>query len=159
PATPPPGDSAVVGASLADAPEAVSRMTIRIVPAPPATAAPELPILASSGTLGARNPRLLSRPRGMLIGRSLVMSTRPLAAGRLRLSAFLKGVRIGTCAAKTPARRSFTCRVTLPPRVSLTARISIIATLVVHGHKYQRTRPAAPVPQMRMRPLAGGARL
>jgi hypothetical protein len=89
----------------------------------------------------------------MLFGRRLVMTTTPTAPGRVRLSAYLHGHRLGTCAAQDPAGRAFTCRVTLGPKVPLTARIVVAASMRVGVAIVGVRLPAAQIPQMKMRPV------
>jgi hypothetical protein len=116
--------------------------TIAILPVPTPAPAPE----AGSGASAS----ILSTPRAVLIGRKLIMTTKVMRAGRIRLSAYLRGHRLGTCVARTPSDRTFTCRLTLPPRVSLHARISIWATLRIGHRLLQRVRPAAAIAPMKM---------
>ncbi len=121
---------------------------VAIVPAAipqPAPAAPLPPVWdrLSSG---------LSMPQAMLVGRTLVMTTTVSVAGRLSLGARLHGRPLGRCAAKTPAERSFTCRVRLA-RGLRHAAIEIDASLWSAHQVLRQTRRAAPIAPMEM-PLA-----
>jgi hypothetical protein len=83
------------------------------------------------------------------------MTTKVDRPGRVRLSAYLGRHRLGTCAVVTPAGRSFTCRLTLEKDVRPSARISVIASLRIGGTLFDSLRPAAPVPQMKMKASSG----
>jgi Lysyl oxidase/Bacterial Ig domain len=105
------------------------------------------------GTLGNKTSTAriaVSRPVAELVGRTLVMTGRATAPGRIRLSAYLGKRRLGTCATLTPAGRSFTCRVSLPKNVSLRARIRVVASLRDGTALVSGVRAAAPVAPMRM---------
>jgi hypothetical protein len=92
----------------------------------------------------------VSRPRAMLVGRKLIMTTYVTKAGHIRLSAYLGHRRLGTCTSRTPAKRTFTCQVTLGSKVSLRARISVWASLRIGRRILQSLRPAAQIAQMKM---------
>ncbi|MFZ2114033.1 MAG: lysyl oxidase family protein [Solirubrobacteraceae bacterium] len=91
-------------------------------------------------------PGPLSSPGAMLIGRKLYMTATAREAGRLRLTALLRGRRIGSCMARVRSHQSFTCTTTLPKGVSVHASISVWATLRVGSHLLQTVRRAARVP-------------
>jgi hypothetical protein len=150
PAEPPPGGVVTVTARLKDDPLISAQQAIRIIPVPTPQAAPEVPG-AGTAAFKVANPALL-RPRAVLIGRKLVMSTIASVAGRVRLSAYLHKRRLGTCAAETPANRVFTCRLTLGRGISLRARISVLASLRVGSLLVKSALAAERIPQMRMRP-------
>ena len=94
----------------------------------------------------------------MLVGRMLVMSTQPSAAGRVVLSAYLHGRSLGGCSSEIPARRTFTCRITLRRGISLRSPISLRASLRSGGLLVHAQRPAQRIPEMRMRPVGASAR-
>jgi hypothetical protein len=152
-----------VRAHLKDRPGVTAQVAIKVIPAPAPAPAPEIPTgrAASGGSAGFRvsspAPGVL-RPRAMLIGRHLIMTTLSSVAGRIRLSAYLRSQRIGTCVAQTPAGRSFTCRLTLPRRVSPHARISVVASLRAGSVLVSSRLAAARIPQMTMVPTGFGAR-
>jgi hypothetical protein len=100
----------------------------------------------------------VSRPSAMLVGRMLVMSTVPSAAGRVRLTAYIGRRELGTCVAQTPAGRAFTCRIRLARRISLRAHISVRASLRVGELLLQAVLPAQRIPKMKMRPVGPIAR-
>ncbi len=173
PATPPPGGVVRLLARLHDDPEVKDERTITIeaqpvdeplpeVPPAPATKSP-----APTPPTGTPAPPVttkpgpaphLSPPRVMLFGRSLVISTTPRLAGRVRLSAYLGARRLGTCVAQTPPGRSFTCVVKLKHGVSLQAAIKVQASLRIGSQLWEQTRPAAVVPEMKMRPIGKSSR-
>jgi hypothetical protein len=158
PSEPPPGGAVLVSARGEDG--AADQRTIAILPIPPAVAAPVAsPSTQAPGggrsTPGGRTPaRGLSRPQGMLIGRELIMTTRVTEAGRVRLSAYLGRRELGGCVARTPADRTFTCRLKLGRGISTDARIGVLASLRVGATLLQQSRPAARVQAMKM---AGGS--
>jgi hypothetical protein len=161
PSEPPTGGAAVITAHTSRGAQA--QATINIVPVPPAE---PLPVAGPSPTAPAglggapggaalgessSHPPPIFKPAALLVGRRLVLTTKVTEAGRVRLSAFLRGHRLGTCAILTPADRSFTCRLTLAKTVSLSARISVLASLRVGSTILSSLRPAAPVPRMSMK--------
>jgi hypothetical protein len=99
----------------------------------------------------------VSRPQAMLMGRKLIMTTLPAAAGRVRLSAYLGKRRLGTCVTATPAHRQFTCSVTLGAKVSLRAHISVLASLRIGARIVRSLRPAAPVAKFTMKMTGASA--
>jgi hypothetical protein len=103
-------------------------------------------------------PASVSRPRAMLVGRTLVMTTIPSAAGRVRLSAYLGRHVLGTCVTETPAGRTFTCRVRLSRKISLRAPVSVRASLRTGGRMVDAVLPPQRVPEMKMRPVGVTAR-
>jgi len=141
-----------VSAHLKDAPVSVQKV-IRVVAAP--TPAPAPAPENGSGSGGQAGYRVssatpgVSRPRVILVGRQLVMTTRATVAGRVRLSAYLHGHRLGTCVAETPAGRSFTCRLHLHASVALSSRIRIVASLRAGRTVVQSVLTAGRIPQMR----------
>jgi hypothetical protein len=134
--------------------------TLMILPVPAADPAPaaslppeETPFTLSpnSWSVQASSLRLpgVSPPQAMVIEHDLIMTTRATAAGRVRLSAYLGRRRLGTCATKTPAGRSFTCRLKLPVHVALNGRISMLVSMRI-GTRILNLRRPAPVPEMKM---------
>jgi hypothetical protein len=112
---------------------------------------------SGSAPAGASKPRRrtpgVTRPRVMLIGRTLLMTTVPSAAGLVRLTAFLGTRELGTCAAATPAGRTFSCRIKLRQATQLRARIRVKASLRVGKLLLEAVLPAQRIPPMRMTPL------
>ncbi len=150
PSEPPSGGVAVITARSSKG--AVASAAIAVQSAPVAVS---LPVAGSGTPAGAGSPTSIhpspvSRPQAMLIGRKLIMTTRASKAGHIRLSAYLGHRLLGTCAAKTLAGRSFTCRLTLGKGISLKARITVIASLRIASKVLSSTRPTAPVPEMKM---------
>jgi Lysyl oxidase/Bacterial Ig domain len=150
---------------------AKDQKTIKVVAPPPDEPAPESSLAAPGGSTTVTNPAsggqqlgtvgtlgsktstariAVSRPVVELVGRTLVMTDRAGAPGRIRLSAYLGKHRLGTCATLTPAGRSFTCRVSLPKQISLRARIRVVASLRDGAALVSSVRAAAPVAPMRM---------
>jgi hypothetical protein len=82
-----------------------------------------------------------------------VMTTGTTAAGRIELSAYLGKRRLGGCAAQSPVGRSFSCRLTLGKRVSRDTPVKVVASLRVGAAVLRNSRPAEPLPAMKM----GGA--
>jgi hypothetical protein len=151
----PPGGTVTVTARLKDNPGVSDQRTIAIQPVPVPVASPQAQppaktITASVGTKPVHALPAVSRPRVMLIGRKLIMTTYVSKAGRVRLSAYLGARRLGTCAGDTPAKRTFTCRVTLGSKIPSFARISVWASLRIGRRIFQSMRPAAQIAQMRM---------
>jgi len=151
----PPGGTVRITARLKDDPAVGDQRTIAIVPVPAPVASPEVqtPAKIATNTGGGRPGKVgasVSRPRVMLIGRTLIMTTYLFAAGHIRLSAYLGHRRLGSCASLTPANRTFTCRVRLAPRVSARSSISVWASLRVGTRTVQRVRPAGEIAQMTM---------
>jgi Lysyl oxidase/Bacterial Ig domain len=148
PSEPPAGGVAVIAARSARG--ATASVAIAIQPAPPATSLPAAESATPPKSSPAAHPPAIDRPQAMLIGRKLIMTTRASKTGRIRLSAYLGHRLLGTCAARTPAGRSFTCQVTLGRRIRLNARITVVASLRIGGKVVQSLRPRAPVPEMKM---------
>jgi len=158
--------SVTVTARLADDHSVTSQVTIKVIPAPAQTPLPEVPgtntvttqttqTTGSSGSAAfqvSSPPPGLSRPRAMLVGRKLIMTTEATVAGRVRLSAYVAGHRIGTCVTPTPGGRQFTCRVTLA-RKSVHARIRIVASLRVGQLLLESALGAKRIPEMKMTPM------
>ncbi len=177
PSAPPPGGTILVSARGEDG--AADQRTIAILPVPPAVAAPAATpsgneaggstpggssstggsTRGGSSTSGGSPAMGLARPRVTLIGRELVMTTRVTEAGRVRLSAYLGRRELGSCVARTPADRTFTCRLKLGKGVSTDARIGVLASLRAGGALSQQSRPAARVPAMKMAGGSGIARV
>jgi hypothetical protein len=131
PSQPPAGGNVTVAVQAAGG--ARDQRSIRILPVPPKHAKP-------------RAPALLNKPGAMLIGRRLYMSVIAREAGRLRLTALLRGHPIASCSARVKRHQSFTCSTTLPRGVSSHAPISVWATIRVGHHTIQTVRPALRVP-------------
>jgi Lysyl oxidase/Bacterial Ig domain len=145
PSEPPAGGTIAVAARSTKG--AQDQATITILPVPPPQAAPAATV---PSTLPSSRPPGVYRPEAILIGRRLIMTTRVGEAGRLRLSAYLGRRLLGTCVTKTPANRSFTCRLTLGKRFRLNAPISVLASLRIGSTVLRSLRPAARVPEMKM---------
>ena len=183
----PAGEAVTITARLRDDPQVSYERTITVKPAPAAEPLPELPtepaapvqapasqpppspqpttitpVLSTAGGNGGSKTKAsvptIAPPRAMLLGRVLVMSTEPSAAGLVRLSAYLQGRALGGCSSEIPARRTFTCRITLRRGISLRAPIGLRASLRSGGLLVSAQRPARRVPEMRMRPVGAGAR-
>jgi hypothetical protein len=165
PSTPPVGDEVTVSADGEQG--SGDRRTIAVVPAPvpqPAPVAPEAEAQTTVPATGQAAPLALptaavSRPEAMFVGRMLVMDARANAAGQIALEASLDGRSVGGCTARTPAGRSFTCRVTLPGWASPQAPLSATATLRDGAASARSVRPAAPVPGMKMNGLLGATQI
>jgi hypothetical protein len=109
--------------------------------------------LYRSGVSSPVAPVSISRPRAMIVGRVLVMTATPSAAGRIRLTAYLGEHALGTCVTETPGGRSFTCRIRIGLKVSLRAPVSVRASLRAAGMLVQAVLPAQRIPEMKMRPI------
>jgi hypothetical protein len=161
PSEPPSGGTALV--SVRGEGGAADQRTIAILPVPPAVAAPaaspltQAPNGAAPPSGGFSPNEGLTRPQVTLIGRELIMTTRVSEAGRVRLSAYLGRRELGSCAVRTPADRTFTCRLKLGKGISTDARIGVLASLRVGGALLQQLRPAARVQAMKMTGGAGVA--
>jgi hypothetical protein len=129
------GGAAVISASTANG--AHDQRTITIVPVPSDQAAPAAPLAAQA------------QPQAQWIDGKLVMTTRVRETGRVRLTAYFRKKRLGSCAAETPANRGFTCRLELG-KVFWHASIGVLASLRVGDQVLTSRRPAAPIPQMQM---------
>jgi hypothetical protein len=150
PSAPPTGGTVIVTAHTSRG--AHDQATISILPVPAPESRPAAPLALSSP------PPVIYPPHVILVGRRLLMTTRVSRAGRVRLSAYLGRHLLGTCVARTPANRNFTCRVTLDENIRLNARIGVLASLRIGRTVFMSVRRAAPVPRMRMtgsRPLHG----
>ena len=159
PATP---GTVTVTARLKDNHRVNAQVVITVVPAPAPVAAPQLPPAGETAGFQVTSPPVLTtsnptpsiaRPRAMLVGRKLVMSTISTVPGQVRLSAYLGKRLLGSCASLTPADRSFSCRLTLAKWVSLRSRIRVVASL--HDGALLLTSHLGPerIPFMRMVPL------
>jgi len=137
---------------------------------PPAAPAPTAPLpeeAASTSTAGAGGPQVarssvppgVSQPEAMLVGHTLVMTAKALAAGRVALSASLDGRPLGGCTIPTPAGRSFTCRLALAKSISPSAPIATAASLRVGARTLRSLRPAAPVARMKMDGIFGATQI
>jgi hypothetical protein len=111
----------------------------------PAPAAPPPSPPAGAG----RGAAALTAPRTVLIDGKLIMTTMLQAAGRARLSAYLGRRRLGSCVVKTPANRSFTCRLKLAPALRH-APISRWASLRIGARIISRATAADTVAPMAM---------
>ena len=154
PAEPPVGGAVLITARSAAGAEEQIMIIVESVPtaqdqsAAPLSSAPSAISPPPPGKSTSRPP-IVYRPEAMLIGRQL-MTTRVGRAGHVRLSAFIGHRRIGTCAAKTPGERSFSCRLTLGRRIRLNTRITVVASLRIGDKVLSSIRPGEPVPQMKM---------
>jgi len=150
PSEPPAGGVAVITARSSKGAAASVAITIQSAPAAVSlpVAGPATP--AGGAPISTLPPPPVSRPVAMLIGRKLIMTTRASKTGRVRLSAYLGHRLLGTCAARTLAGRSFTCRLTLGKGISLRARITVVASLRIGNKVVQSLRPPARVPEMKM---------
>jgi Lysyl oxidase/Bacterial Ig domain len=156
----PPDGIVTITARLKDDHDVSYESRIVILPVPVPVASPEVQtppkIATTTGPSGPGSTKSTStlpavaRPRVMLIGRKLIMTTYVTKPGHVRLSAFLGNHELGSCASETPAKRTFTCRVTLGPRISIHAHISVWASLRVGRRILQNLLPAAEVAQMKM---------
>ncbi len=170
PSVPPVGKLVTVAAESPDGGR--DQQTIEILPSTPPQPKPEVPVQPPSSvstiapptslplpstpgteeTPGTRKshvstvPGPLSGPGAMLIGRKLYMTATVREAGRLRLTALLRGRRIGSCMGRVKSHQSFTCATTLPKDVSVHASIGVWATLRIGDHLFQTVRHAAKVP-------------
>jgi Lysyl oxidase/Bacterial Ig domain len=170
----PPGAQVTLTARLEDNHAVSDQRTIVIVPVPEPVPAPQAQPPAQAAAPGVGGPGQtpsssppvvapvartalppISRPRVMLIGRKLIMTTYVNKAGHARLSAYLGSRKLGTCATTTPAKRTFTCRLTLGSGVSAQAHISVWASLRIGSRIVQNLRPAAEVAQMKMAHSSG----
>jgi hypothetical protein len=156
PPAPPGGGTVTITARLANDLAVSEQRVITILPVPHPVAAIAAPLPSAStghgSTLGTHTSVLpaVARPQVMLVGRTLIMTTRLGKAGRARLSAYIGHRRVGSCVVETQANRSFTCRVKLGARVSLKTPISVWASLRIGKQILQSLRAAAPVPKMKM---------
>jgi Lysyl oxidase/Bacterial Ig domain len=129
--------SGVIVLSATDDQGTHDRRRITIVPVASPRAAPAVPLEIQAG------------PQAQLVDGKLVMTTSVREAGKVRLSAYIGKRRLGSCAAQTPANRSFTCRLDLGG-ASPQASIGVLASLRVGGKILKSTRAAGPIPQMHM---------
>jgi hypothetical protein len=145
-----------VTARLADNPSVSSQVTIKVAAAPPPAPAPSVPVAAGASESAAfqlvsPKPGLL-RPRAMLIGNELIMTTEASVAGRVRLTAYQGRHRLGSCVNVTPGSLTFTCRLALS-RTTLHGRIAIVASLRVGSLLLSSALPAKRIPEMKMKPF------
>jgi hypothetical protein len=177
PSEPPPGKTVTVTARLSDNPGVVEQRTITIAPLPPNEPAVSIssePGTGAGGTgaggtggAGGAGGSLgytvsggvlrLARPDAVLIGRKVILTMLPPAAGRIRLTAYLGAQRLGSCAADTPAGRRFTCRLTLTGKISTRARIGVRASLRIGTKILNSYRPPSPIPPVRVHISGPGA--
>jgi hypothetical protein len=150
PSTPPPGGFVTVTAESAHGGR--DQRTIEIRPyvapgpnpeVPPATVTTPTP---TPGKHGVTSAVALSTPTAMLIGRKLYLTATAGQAGRLRLTAILRGHKLGSCVTQVRRHQAFTCTTTLPRGISPRARIGVWATLRVGRRLIQTVRRPAPVP-------------
>jgi hypothetical protein len=128
PAAPP--DDGTVTIRATSATGAFGETTVRILPAPPRTAAPSPP--GRPAALGGRHAPVLATPTLARAGRLVVIRTSTRRAGRLRISV-LRGARtLGRCEARTPARRAVACRLRLP-RATRSRALTVVLALRVRG--------------------------
>jgi hypothetical protein len=157
-----------VTAALKDNPKVSTHVVITVLPAPVLVPAPQIPAGETAGFQVTSPPPVvvappanpipsISRPRAMLVGRKLVMSTIATVAGQVRLSAYLGKRLLGTCASVTPADRSFSCRLTLGKSISLRSRIRIVASLRDGSGLLSSQLGPQRIPFMRMVPLGANA--
>jgi hypothetical protein len=180
PPSPPAGGKVRLVAWLQNDPSVQDELSLTIEALAPSEPQPVLPSVSTSSTTsrgsstpgtttsspgrtptgsGSKKPSAtVSAPRVMLVGHTLVMSTVAGRPGRVRLSAFLATRRLGTCAAQTPAGRTFTCNVKLGRGVSLRARLKVVASLRIGSQLWSAVRPAQQAPEMQMTPIGVGAR-
>jgi hypothetical protein len=129
------------------------RRRVTILAAASPQPAPAVP-LSSQGSPGTPSSAVVASPQAMLVAGKLIMTTRVATAGQLRISAYTAKGLLGSCVARTPADRSFTCRLGLRG-VSPFDSISMIASLRAGGKTVMSARAAAPVAPMRMAGAAG----
>jgi hypothetical protein len=154
PSVPPAGGTVTITAGASGG--AHDQRTVAITPPPPDTAAPAAPLPAgepATAPTAHGSVPVLPRPEAMLMEHTLVMTTGTTAAGRIELSAYLGKRRLGGCAAQSPVGRSFSCRLTLGKRVSRNTPVRVVASLRVGAAVLRNSRPAEPLPAMKM----GGA--
>jgi hypothetical protein len=130
PVAPPPSGAATVTARTARGGESTARIAIL----PAAQTAQPAPLPA----VPPRARAALGRLTVAVVRRRLVASVRPGRAGVVRISAFRKrgGRRIGTCRARVPRGRAFTCRIRLGRTRARGVRV--VATLTVRGRVVAR---------------------
>jgi len=149
PETPPAGGTVTVTAvSRAGA---SASATIAITAKPVARPKPKPPIADPPDRRGGGSKPTLSRIAAMRMGRQLTATVRPNVAGRVRITAFARGRRLGACAARIAGGRTFTCRLRLARSVPLRAPIRLVAGLRAGRTLVRRTRTAAPIPATRLR--------
>ncbi len=120
--------------------------TIPSLPSPPVTApsGAQTPAPGSPHAVTSSGP--LSKPTAMLIGRKLYMTAIAREAGRLRLTAVLRGLRIGSCVTSVKRSQSLTCTMILPKGIPAKAPIGVWATLRVGDRIVQTVLRPARVP-------------
>ena len=146
PSTPPPGGFVTV---TAESPHGGrDQRTIEIGPYVAAAPNPQVPpaTAPTPGKIGVKTTVALSKPTAMLIGRKLYLTATAGQPGRLRLTAILRGHRLGSCVTQVRRHQAFTCATTLPRGVSAKARIGVWATLKVGHRSIQTVRRPATVP-------------
>jgi hypothetical protein len=138
-----------ITAHLAGEPALSDSRTITITPVPAPQPAPEVPL---AGVATHRLASGLSRPRAMIYGHQLVLTTFAYQAGKVRLSAYVGKSRLGTCSGRTPGNRRFTCRIRLRSNGLLHARIRVVASLRAGRKLIVIALPARRIPRMTMTP-------
>ncbi|MEA2396545.1 MAG: hypothetical protein QOK25_101 [Thermoleophilaceae bacterium] len=122
-ATPPAGQVTIAARSASGAHD---QRVLKIVLLPPPGPSP--------GTKGSgRSKGILGSIDTALQGRMLAASVTPKRAGVVRLGARIDRHRLGSCSARTPKGRRFTCRLQVPTGLQL-GRLKIVAQLIRH-HK------------------------
>ena len=166
------GSTATLTARLHDDPAVKDEISVKLIAPPASEPLPEVPavppVVESHPTArpAPSHPNLtpvsvaplkpaahLSTPRAMLLGSRLFISAVPQQAGRIRLSVYLGTRRLGTCAAVTPGRRTFTCAIRLKSRAFWSVPLRIVASLRDGAYVWSATRPPKQVPEMKMRPI------
>ena len=126
--------------------------TITVLPVPVARPAPAAQLQSTGpGAPAARAAAAagLALPQALIVGPQLVLSTTAGRAGVVALSAHIGARSLGSCSARTPGHRGFTCRLKLAG-VSAYASIGVRATLRTHGRTLASVRAPAPVAAMSM---------
>jgi hypothetical protein len=150
-APPQPPAAGVVEISARSARGGRDARTVRIAPVPQQQPAPlpqpePQPAPPSGGVLGTPPAGRLTVPEAARIGRRLIMSVTSAQAGLVRLNAYAGKRRIGSCVARTPAGRRFTCRLRMPRSMRPTRPVRVVASLRIEGRLVAvRTRAPAPV--------------
>jgi hypothetical protein len=109
PSTPPPGGDVTVRATSTQVPSAFSEAVIHITPAPPVVPAPSRPN-AGGSSAGA----LLTGPRLLRKGRTIVVRTTPKAQGTLTITAVRGGNLLARCTSKVRYGTHAVCKLVLP---------------------------------------------
>jgi Lysyl oxidase/Bacterial Ig domain len=150
-----PGGTVTVTARVAGPPSGEATRTIAISAPPVQSPAPEIPSGTGGGKGGVAGtttgkPVYLTRPRAMLDGRQLVMSTVPGLPGRVQLLARSGGHVLGVCKTVTAANRRFTCHLRLRSAKLARQKISIVASLRAGDRLLVAVLPAEHLPHLAM---------